>query len=130
MASCKHGRGATPRFWVPTTPPTNCWPEAPLGGGILGGAPWGGGGSGGRWGGRFPKGGGGFQAPPNSWLCGLGVIRQLAPPLPTKELRGRDLQRATNDICIAPRLARSGAQSMDDLMEQLSAVVQLMSITD
>ena len=25
--------GATPRFWTPTTPPTNCWPEAPWGGG-------------------------------------------------------------------------------------------------
>ena len=24
--------GATPRFWTPTTPPTNCWPEAPWGG--------------------------------------------------------------------------------------------------
>ena len=46
------------------------------------------------------------------------------------ELRGRDLQRATNDICIAPRLARSGAQSMDGLMEQVSAVFQLKSITD
>ena len=21
------GGGATPRFWMPTTPPTNCWPE-------------------------------------------------------------------------------------------------------
>ena len=30
----------------------------------------------------------------------------------------------------APRLARSGAQSMDGLMEQLSAVVQLKSIMD
>ena len=37
------------------------------------------------------------------------------------ELRGRDLQRARNDICIAPRLARSRAQSMDSLMEQLTA---------
>ena len=27
------GGGATPRFWTPTTPPTNCWPEAPPGGG-------------------------------------------------------------------------------------------------
>ena len=24
--------GATPRFWMPTTPPTNCW-RGPLGGG-------------------------------------------------------------------------------------------------
>ena len=34
------GGGATPRFRTPTTPPTNCWPEAPwggLGGGIGGG---------------------------------------------------------------------------------------------
>ena len=29
----EHGGGATPRFWTPTTPPTNCWPEAPWGGG-------------------------------------------------------------------------------------------------
>ena len=42
----------------------------------------------------------------------------------------RDLQRATNDICILPHLARFGAQSMDGLMEQLSAVIQLKSITD
>ena len=27
------GGGATPRFGTPTTPPTNCWPEAPGGGG-------------------------------------------------------------------------------------------------
>ena len=43
------------------------------------------------------------------------------------ELRGCDPQRATNDICIAPRLARFGAQSMDSLMEQVGAVVQLSS---
>ena len=46
MDSGYHPGGATPRFWKPTTPPTNCRPEA-LGGGILGGAPgravpWGG----------------------------------------------------------------------------------------
>ena len=29
--------GATPRFWTPTTPPTNCRPEAPWGGGGGGG---------------------------------------------------------------------------------------------
>ena len=46
------------------------------------------------------------------------------------ELPGWDLQRATNGICIALRLARSGAQSMEGLMEQLSAVVQLKSIMD
>ena len=46
------------------------------------------------------------------------------------EFRGRDLERATNDICIAPRLARFGAQSMDGLMSQLSAAVQVKSITD
>ena len=28
--------GATPRFWTPTSPPTNCWPETPWGGGGLG----------------------------------------------------------------------------------------------
>ena len=31
------GGGATPRFWTPTTPPTNCRPEAPWGGGGGGG---------------------------------------------------------------------------------------------
>ena len=36
--------GATPRFCTPTTPPTNCWPEAPWGEG--GGGGIGGGGSG------------------------------------------------------------------------------------
>ena len=51
-----HGGGATPRFWTPTTPPTNCWPEAPWGGlgrGIGGGVQGGqlGGGLGGAWGG-------------------------------------------------------------------------------
>ena len=46
------------------------------------------------------------------------------------ELRGRDLQRATNDICVAPHLARFGTQNMDGLVEQHSAVVQLRSITD
>ena len=30
--ACTPG-GATPRFWTPTSPPTNCWPEAPWGGG-------------------------------------------------------------------------------------------------
>ena len=50
--------GATPRFWTPTTPPTNCWPEAPGGGG--GGGHWrgelGGGGLGGAWGGGVREG--------------------------------------------------------------------------
>ena len=46
------------------------------------------------------------------------------------DLRGRDLQRATNNICSTPHLARSGAQSMDGLMDQLSAIFQLKSITD
>ena len=32
--------GATPRFWTPTTPPTNCWPEAPWGGGGGGRGSW------------------------------------------------------------------------------------------
>ena len=31
--------------------------------------------------------------------------------------RGWDLRHATNNICIAPRLAESGAQSMDGLMK-------------
>ena len=79
------GGGGTPRFWTPPTPQTNCWPLGGLGGEILGG-PGGGGRRGGCWGVRFTKGGGG-QAPPNSWVCGPGVIRQFAPPLPTIEGR-------------------------------------------
>ena len=47
----RHGGvgGATPQFWTPTTPPTNCWPEAPWGGG--GGGQWRGGSGEGKWGG-------------------------------------------------------------------------------
>ena len=37
---------------------------------------------------------------------------------------------APRNPCVSSRLARSGAQSMDGLMEQLSAVVQLKNITD
>ena len=48
--------GATPRFWTPTTPPTNCWPEAPWGGGGGGGCEWGGG----QGGGGGANGGGGL----------------------------------------------------------------------
>ena len=55
------------------------------GGGGLEGGCWEGR-QGGRRGGRFPGGGGG-RAPPNSWICGLGVIRQFTPPLPTIEGR-------------------------------------------
>ena len=36
------GGGATPRFWKPTTLPTNCWPEAPRGEGGGGGGGGGG----------------------------------------------------------------------------------------
>ena len=81
-ASPTGGGGATPRFRTPTTPPTNCWPEAPWGA-------WRGGLWEGRRGGRFPgfPGRGGCRAPPNSWVCGPGVIRQFAPPLPTIEGR-------------------------------------------
>ena len=55
------GGGVTPRFWTPTTPPTNCRPKAPLGGGGGGGGLGGGGsGRGGFWegrpGGRFESG--------------------------------------------------------------------------
>ena len=46
-------------------------------------------------------------------LWATGSFRPTQPlPLAGAELRGRDLQRATNDIYIAPRLAQSGAQSM------------------
>ena len=45
-------RGATPRFWTPTTAPINRWPEAPWGGGFWEG----------RWGGGVREG----------WLVGLG----------------------------------------------------------
>ena len=73
--------GATPRFWTPTTPPTNCRSEAPwgggggLGGGGLGGAP-----------GRAVPGGGGGRFPGFPWGGGvsgtseqLGMRRPLAP---------------------------------------------------
>ena len=60
-------------------------------------APWGGGGGGRGGSGRgwfwegcrrgwFPGGGGG-RAPPNTWVCSLGVIQQFEPPLPTIEGR-------------------------------------------
>ena len=64
------GGGATPRFWTPTTPPTNCWPEAPwvVGGGAaleggfregrMGGGSRGGAGGGGGLGGSVGRGGG------------------------------------------------------------------------
>ena len=50
--------GAPPRFWTPTTSPTNCWPEAPWGGGGggWGGGNGGGGGLGGAMGGGAPGG--------------------------------------------------------------------------
>ena len=53
--------GATLRFWTPTKPPTNCWPEAPWGG--RGGALEGGGGGGGalEGGSRRGDGGGGLR---------------------------------------------------------------------
>ena len=47
--------GATPRFWTPTTPPTNCWLEAPWGGG----GALEGGGSGRANGGGYRRAGGG-----------------------------------------------------------------------
>ena len=53
------GGGGTPRFWTPTTPPTNCWPEATWGGGGSGGGVQGGangGRLGGAWGGGAPGG--------------------------------------------------------------------------
>ena len=50
LCTISHSRGgATPRFWTPTSPPTNCWPEAPWGGGS--GRRNGGGGIGGAGGG-------------------------------------------------------------------------------
>ena len=58
-----------------------------LGGGVLGGAPGGGAGGGAGEGGSPGRGGGGGRAPPNSWVCGPGVIRQFASPLPTIEGR-------------------------------------------
>ena len=59
-------------------------------------------------------------------------LRRDSPWVPhaRAELRGQNLQGATNDICIAPHLARFGAQSMDGLMEQTSVAVQLKSITE
>ena len=62
--------GATPQFWTPTTPPTNCRPEAPWGGG--GGGGLGGGGLGGAPGRAVPGGGGG-RFPGFPWGGGGGV---------------------------------------------------------
>ena len=72
----RHGRtgGATPRFWTPTTPPTNRWPEAPWGGGGGGGGGGGaseGGVQGGRRGGGIGGAGGG--APGGS--VGMGGVQ-------------------------------------------------------
>ena len=85
------GRPLGPGRQLP--PPTNCWPKAPRGGGGAwrGGSRRGAGEGGSRGGGgggsRGSRGGGGCRAPPNSWVCGPGVIRQFAPPLPTIEGR-------------------------------------------
>ena len=72
------GHGGGGRFWTPTTPPTDCWPEAPWGGG--GGSAREAGGGGGEC--SSPGVGAGGRAPPNSWVCCPVVIRQFAPPLP------------------------------------------------
>ena len=97
-----HG-GGDPSVLDANYPPNQLLAEGPwggggggggLGGGGLGGAPGravpgGGGGSRGGGGGvpGVPVGGGGCRAPPNSWVCGPGVIRQFAPPVPTVEGR-------------------------------------------
>ena len=68
--------GATPRFWTPTTPPTNCWPEAPWGGGGGGGHGRGGGGmAGGGQGGA--NGGGGSRRV--GWGGGPGGAMRATP---------------------------------------------------
>ena len=46
------------------------------------------------------------------------------------ELRGLDLQRATNNMCIALRLPQPGAQSKDGLIQEFTAVFQLKRFTD
>ena len=78
MVCPRHGE-ATPRFWTPTTPPTNCWPEAPCGGGRGGGGGGGGAleggvmegewGGGGLWEGRL---GGGSKWGNSGWWWGGG----------------------------------------------------------
>ena len=86
-------RGGRPLGSGRQLPPQLTVGRRPLGGG---GGPWRGGsrrgaregGSrGGGGGSRGSRGGGGCRAPPNSWVCGPGVIRQFAPPLPTIEGR-------------------------------------------
>ena len=73
------GGGANPRFRTPTTPPpTNCWPEAPWGGGGSGG----GGGLGGRRGGR---GGGGVSGTSEQ----LGMHPRCEPTVCTAPSRNR-----------------------------------------
>ena len=78
------GGGATPRFWTPTPPPTNCWPGAlgggggggGIGGGVQGGA-MGGGGLGGAGGGALREGRLRLEA---SWGGGgAGVVGVLGP---------------------------------------------------
>ena len=61
----------------------------------------------------------------------LGMRPRCDPTIRTAPTRvygrvgGQNLQRATNDICIAPRLARSSAQSMDVYVTQPRAVFVL-----
>ena len=79
------GGGATPRFWTPTTPQLTVGRRPLWRGGGGGGGGLGGGGGGwegmGFWEGVVLVGapgrgvhGGGCRAPPNSWVCGPGVI--------------------------------------------------------
>ena len=74
------GGGATPRFWTPTTPPTNCWPEAPWGGGALEGGSRRGKGGGGLREGRL---GGGVQVGRFGVLGGGGGTGSPYLPLPS-----------------------------------------------
>ena len=69
--------GATPRSWTPTTPPTNCWPKAPGGGGGGGGGGLGGGALGGAPGRAVPGGGGGVPGVPVGGGGGVGHLRTV-----------------------------------------------------
>ena len=94
------GGGATRRFWTPTIPPTDRWPEAPLGGG-----------GGGLWegeGGALGGGGSGGLLPGDEDQdispTGKGPIH-IAQGAPTHT------KWAPEEPSAAPRLARSGAPS-------------------
>ena len=82
------GGGATPQFCTPTTPPFNCWPEAPWGGGGVGSGRGdrGGGGLGGAWGVQVRQLGVGWGPGGAIWGVGRGGGGTGSPYLPLPSL--------------------------------------------